>query len=191
MANNGFPIHTNKPPTNGHPTNLSNIQTSTHTHKWASFTYIGKETTYITNLTKNTDLKIAIRSKNTLHKQLRNKHMPTDKYTRSSAYKLTCPDCNMAYVGQTARNFNEGYKEHKNAFKTNSHISNYAKHILKQSHTLGPIQQTKQILQFQDKGSHLNTIERFFIYAEFLKNTHLNDEHSISPNKIFEALLKP
>ena len=38
-----------------------------------------------------------------------------------------------------------------------------------QSHTFGPIQQTMQILQFQDKGTHLNTIERFFIYAEFLK----------------------
>ena len=66
-----------------------------------------------------------------------------------------------------------------------------ALHILEQSHTFGPIQQTMQILQFQDKISHLNTIERFFIYAEFLKNTHLNDEHSISPNKIFDALLKP
>ena len=116
--------------------------------------------------------------------------MPTDKYMCSGAYKLTCPDCNMAYIGQTGRNFNERYKEHKNAFKTNSHTSNYAKHILEQSHTFGPIHQTMQILQFQDKGTHLNTIERFFIYAEVLKNTHLNDEHSISLNKIFEALLK-
>jgi hypothetical protein len=48
-----------------------------------------------------------------------------------------------------------------------------------------------QILQYQDKETRLNTIERFFIYAEFSKNTHVNDEHSISPNKIFEALLKP
>jgi hypothetical protein len=117
--------------------------------------------------------------------------MYTDKYTRSGAYKLTCPDCNMVYIGQTGRNFNETYKEHKNAIKTNSHTSNYAKHILEQSHTFGPIHQTMQILQYQDKGTHLNTIERFFIYAEFSKNTHINDEHSISPNKIFEALLKP
>ena len=80
---------------------------------------------------------------------------------------------------------------HKNALKTNSHTSNYAKHILEQSHTFGPIHQTMQILQFQDKGTHLNIIEWFFIYAEFLKNSHLNDEHCISPNKIFDALLKP
>jgi len=83
------------------------------------------------------------------------------------------------------------YKEHKHAFKTNSHSSNYAMHILEQLHTFGPIDQTMQILQYREKGTHLNTIERFFIYAEFSKNHHLNDEQSISPNRIFDALLKP
>ena len=34
-------------------------------------------------------------------------------------------------------------------------------------------------------------IERYYIYAEFTKNNHLNDEHTISSNKIFEALLMP
>jgi hypothetical protein len=52
MPNNGFPIHTHKPPTIGHPTTHSNGKTSTQTQKWASITYIGKETTYITNLFK-------------------------------------------------------------------------------------------------------------------------------------------
>jgi len=51
--------------------------------------------------------------------------------------------------------------------------------------------QTMQILQYWDKETHLNTSQQFFIYAEFSKNNHLNDEHSISPNKIFDALLKP
>ena len=47
-----------------------------------------------------------------------------------------------------------------------------------------------QILQRQNKESHLNTIERFYIYAEYLNN-NLNDEHTTFPNIIFEALLKP
>ena len=50
---------------------------------------------------------------------------------------------------------------------------------------------TMQVLQYQKKGSHLNTIERFYIYSEFTKHNHLNEEHNISPNKIFDALLKP
>ena len=119
------------------------------------------------------------------------KHVTPDKYTLSGAYKLTCPNYNKAYVGQTGRSFNERYKEHKHAFKTNSHSYNYVKHIVEQSHTFGPVHQTMQILQYRDKGTHFNTIERFFIYVEFSKNYRLNDEHSISPNKIFDALLKP
>ena len=30
-----------------------------------------------------------------------------------------------------------------------------------------------------------------YIYEEFTKNNHLNDERTVSPNKIFEALLTP
>ena len=48
-----------------------------------------------------------------------------------------------------------------------------------------------QLCNDGNKGSHLNTIERFYIYAEYLNNNHLKDEHTIFPNIIFEALLKP
>jgi len=47
-----------------------------------------------------------------------------------------------------------------------------------------------QILEYQNKGNHLNTIERFYIYTDFTKNNHLNDENNISPNRIFDALTK-
>jgi len=155
MLNNGFPIHINKTPTIGYPTTPSNRQTGTHTQKWASFTYIDKETTYITNLFKKTDLKIALRTHNTIQKRLMQKHITPDIYTRPGAYKLTCPDCNKAYVGQIGISLNERYKEHKHAFKTNSRSCNYAKHILEQLHTFGPIDQTIQILQYREK----NTLE--------------------------------
>ena len=48
-----------------------------------------------------------------------------------------------------------------------------------------------QILQRQNKGSHLDIIERFHIHAEYLYINHLNEEHTIFPNKNFEASLKP
>ena len=43
-----------------------------------------------------------------------------------------------------------------------------------------------QILQRRNKVLHVNTIERFYIYAEHLNNNHLNDEHTIFPNKILK-----
>jgi hypothetical protein len=41
------------------------------------------------------------------------------------------------------------------------------------------------------KETQLNTIERYYIYAEFSENNLLNDEHTLSPNKTLYALLKP
>jgi hypothetical protein len=160
------------------------------TQKWAPFTYIGRQTTFITNLFKKADRRITLRTNNILQKLLMPKPQTLDKYRRSGAYKLTCPDCNKAYVGQTGRSFTQRFKEHKNAFRSNRNTSNYAKHALEHSHPSGPIHETIQISQYQGKGAHLNTIERYFIYKEFSNNNHLNGEFNITPNKIFDALLK-
>ena len=70
-------------------------------------------------------------------------------------------------------------------------MSNYANHIQEQSYSFGPIDNTRHILQYHSKGTHLNTMEWYYIYAHFSKNNHLNNEHTIFPNKIFEVLLKP
>jgi RNA-splicing ligase RtcB len=122
-----------------------------------------------------------MRSNNSLLNVLTPKTQASDKYTRSGAYKLTYPDCHKAYVGQTSRSFTQRFKEHKNAFKFSRNNSNYAKHALTHSHSFGPIHTTMQVLQYQNKEAHLNTIERYFIYKEFSRNNGLNDEHNISP----------
>jgi hypothetical protein len=111
----------------------------------------------------------------------------SDKYAQSGVCKLACPDCNKAYVGQTGRNLEVRFNEHKNAFKTNSHTSNFAKHLIEQAHSFSSIQNSMRILQRHSKGAHPNTIERYYIYAKFTKNKLLNDEYNISPKKIFDA----
>ena len=45
-----------------------------------------------------------------------------------------------------------------------------------------------QPLQLHKRGPHLNTLEKFHIYTEFRANNHLNDEHSITTNAIFNTL---
>ena len=106
-------------------------------------------------------------------------------------YKLTCPDCNKAYMGQTERSFKARSHEHRNAFTTNSHTSNFARHLIEHSHSFNSIDNTMQILRYHSNGTHLNTTERYYIYADYIKNNHLNDERTITPNKIFKVLLKP
>jgi len=87
LHNNSFPIKPHKPQT-PNPDKPTNTHT---TQKWANFTYIGKETTYITNIFKRTDLKITFRTTNTLASLLTHKDRAPDKYSLSGVYKLTCP----------------------------------------------------------------------------------------------------
>ena len=45
------------------------------------------------------------------------------------------------------------------------------------------------ILQFHKKGPHLNTLERFHIHKEAATYNHLNDEHTVTHNPIFDTIL--
>jgi hypothetical protein len=194
LYNNSFPIHSHKPPTQNPPSYTPSRQpvtTQTPTWKWTIFTYIGKETTFITNIFRKTNLKIVFRTSNTVQRLLMHRHRTSDTYAHSGVYKLTCPDCNKAYVGQTGRNFTARFNQHKNAFRTNSHSSRFAQHLLEQKNSFGTVHNTKQVLQRQNKGAHLNTIDRFHIYSEYTNDNHLNDNQTIFPNKIFDAVLNP
>jgi hypothetical protein len=82
------------------------------------------------------------------------------------------------------RNLTIRFQEDINVFKNNSHSSKYAKHLIEQNHTLDSIQNMMQVLQYQNKETHLNTYKRFHIYAEYISENHLNDEHTIFPNKL-------
>jgi len=57
-------------------------------------------------------------------------------------------------------------------------------------HSFGNIHNIMQMIQLQKKGIHLNTIERFHIHKEAATNNHLNDDHTVSANRIFATILK-
>jgi len=185
LYNNNYPIKTHKPPTN---TLTPTSPPLTAKKKWATFTYAGRETTYITNLFKKTNLKIAFRTTNTIGNLLTHRHTQPDKFSGSGVYKLTCPDCHTAYIGQTGRRFSTLYKEHETAFRHNPNTSSFTKHLTEYNQTFGPMPSIMQPLQLHKKGPHLNTLEKFHIYTESKANNHLNDDHTITTNAIFDTL---
>jgi hypothetical protein len=80
---------------------------------WAKFTYFGKETRAITRLFKDTPIRVAYKVNNTINRRLAPKPENTciqQQYEKSGIYSLTCPDCNMKYVGQTDRAFKKDIK---------------------------------------------------------------------------------
>ena len=97
LHNNVFKIKPQKPPTN----KLTTASPLRETQKWTSFTYVGKETSYITNIFRKSDLRITLHTNNTIGNLLSCKNRTPDKYSLSGVYKLTCPDCHKAYIGQT------------------------------------------------------------------------------------------
>ena len=76
LHNNGFPIKPQQPPTHN-PTRITKKKTTKQ--KWASFTHIDKGTSYITNLFRKTQLRIAFRTTNTIGYLLSHREPNQDK----------------------------------------------------------------------------------------------------------------
>ena len=73
--------------------------TYTSPPKGATFTNIGKQTTFITKILKHTNIKIAYHTNNTIQETLTTKIHNHEKCSATGVYKLTCPDCSKAYTG--------------------------------------------------------------------------------------------
>ncbi|PNF26379.1 hypothetical protein B7P43_G17880 [Cryptotermes secundus] len=142
--------------------------------KWATFTYIGKETRNITKLFRDTKLKIAFRTKNNLQHILKSRP-EINKYNNSGIYSMKCLDCPKEYIGQTGRKFNTRYKEHIHDIRHNNSNTGYSEHILNTEHAYGTIENTMDIIATGRKGQYLNTLENYHIYRTTKKNTHMNN----------------
>ena len=109
----------------------------------------------------------------------------SDKYMLSGIYKLTCPVCSKAYVGQIWRNFQIRFNEHRHAFKTNSHTSKFAQHLTEHNHPFGNIQTLCRSESFYnpfatgDRCSNLHKNHRFFTNSVLFNSTENGaDQHS-------------
>jgi hypothetical protein len=121
----------------------------------ATFTYIGKETTYLTKVF----IKIAYHTNNSIQESLIPKLHISEKFSANGVYKLTCPDCGKTYIGQPDKIFSKRYTEHLHALRNNSSSSKFAHHLYDHLHIFGPIDDTMLILNYQKEGSNLSTTE--------------------------------
>jgi hypothetical protein len=117
----------------------------------AIFTYSGKETRKITRLFKDTNIKIAFQTKNTIQNILRH-HTQTNKYNGNGVYQMKCMSCPLKCIGQTGISFNTRYKEHIRDINYNNSNSGYSSHILKTGHQYGSITDTTKVIKTPQKG---------------------------------------
>jgi hypothetical protein len=99
-----------------------------------------------------------------MEKHLCPKRPKKDLFDRSGVYKLKCRNCPGSYIGQTGQSFTVRYGEHMQAIRINSEKADYSHHNLNTGHSYGSLENL-EILNIQEKGPYLNTLESF-IFTE-------------------------
>ena len=164
---NFFPNHDHKTPIPCPSPEASREQTPakhTHvpTHKWATFTFIGKETTFIPNLFSKANIKIAFRNNNSIQNLLIHKQQTSDIYSRLGVISWHALLWKGLYGTNRLELRHTVPRTHK-TFRKASRSSNFDKHLIDHTHSFGPIHNIMQILQLQNKGANLNSVEPFFM----------------------------
>jgi hypothetical protein len=159
--------------------------------QWTKFTYTGKETRVITTAFKNSNVKATLTTNNTLSKLLKtNHHRTKHTYENSGIYQLTCPSCNKKYIGQTRSPFTIRFQEHFTDFKYRNNKSSFAQHLIKNGHSIGPMEDIMKSIHVTTKGYMMDTVEKYYIFRETKINNQINDRLTVQPNTIFETIVK-
>jgi len=105
--------------------------------RWVKFTYVGRETRYITKHFKNTSLKVAYTTNNNVGKLLEiQKAQKPNKFDKN---EVDVPDIPQKYVGQTGRPFHVRFQKHYRDYKYTNDKSKLAQHVIEEGHAFGPI----------------------------------------------------
>lgn len=158
--------------------------------KFISLSYFGPVSDRLANIISKSDPNIFIAFKPTcnLTNYFFNCKDSVSKYNHSGVYKISCPDCEGIYIGQTGRSFNTRYKEHSNSFKKNKNDSTIATHCRDNQHKFAPLDNL-QILHRVPKSSKLNLLESLEIFKQKHNNEHclLNDQVDLWYSPLFEV----
>lgn len=178
-------------PLNTHTSNTHTQEQKSNitTNKWHTLTYDNKATHRIGNILKKQGLKVAYRTDNSIQRKLKTTNTNTDKHNTSGIYQLTCQDCNSVYIGQTCRNFNTRYTEHRRALKSNSH-STFAEHLINMNHKPTDINTDLKILKYSKSLPQKLTIEEnYHIQKAIIERKEIINEYTALCNgTIFSAL---
>jgi hypothetical protein len=142
----------------------------------------------VTNIFKNTNLKITFRVSNTTQNILKTHTQNNDEYKNCGIYNLKCNTCNKYYVGQTGSNLKTRYIEHTRYIKNNEPKSAYALHILNNQHEYAPIQDSMQLIKTCEKGRHMNITENLYIQLYHRQHLLISKQCVAEENPLFQFI---
>jgi len=158
--------------------------------KWTTFTDSTPQIKKITNIFKQTNVKIAYKTNNTILRLTRpTTNTPIPPHANSGVYALTCNTWKQVYVGQTGRSLKLRYQEHIRYIKNNNPQSAYALHVLQNRHEYGPLNQTMHLLKPINSTSSLIPYERFYIQSLHQGKKLIPEQSPGDPNPLFQLSL--
>ena len=114
----------------------------------------------VTNIFRNTNVRIAFRCRNTIAKLIKppkdHDILPHNKW---GIYQLTCNTCSQSYVGQTSRSLNIHFQEHIRYIKKNIPQSTNAQYILQNQHKIQPDEKYNDRAKTSKEPKHAHPLQ--------------------------------
>jgi hypothetical protein len=139
---------------------------------------IGKLPTYhhplvckITALFRNTNIKIAFGTDNTIYDILKIRSHNTSTCSQSGVYQLKFHTCDLSCIGQIGRGLDSRFKDHICYITSNNPQQAYSLHILLNAHEYGPMNTTMTLLHPRAKADEW--INKKFLHPIFSPTKHV------------------
>jgi hypothetical protein len=160
--------------------------------KWATFNFTSPHIRRITNLFKNTSVKVAFRCHNTVGRATKS---PNDHsiphHNKWGIYQLTCNSCNLLYVGQTSRSLRILFQQHIRYIWNNNPQSAFAQHILHNQHKYGEMNNILSLLKPLSNPNILNPYEKYYIQSLHQEGKLIPERNPGDPNPLFKKAVHP
>ena len=156
------------------------------------FTYISPQIRKVTNIFKNTNVRIAFRCRNTTAKIIRPpKDHDIPPHNKWGIYQLKCNTCGPSYVGQTNRSLNICFQEHIRYIRNNNPQSAYAQHILQNRHEYGQMNNIMILLKPLNNPNLLIPYEQYYIQTLYREGKLIPKQSPGKINPLFQTAINP
>jgi len=160
--------------------------------KFVTFTFISPHICKITNLFRNTNVKIAFRCRNTIGNLIKPpKDHDIPPHNQWGIYQLTCNTCNLSYVGQKSCHLKIRFQEYVRYIRSNNSQSAFAQHILQNQHEYGQMSSIMTLLKSLNNPSMLIPYKQYYIQTLPQEGKLIPEQYPGELNPLFQTAITP
>ena len=86
-------------------------------------------------------------------------------------------------------NYKKSFQEHFRHYKYGNGKSKFAQHLLENRHSIGPMEDTMEIVYVKREGKITDTLQNRYIYKDTKMVNQINDKVTIKQNILFDTII--